>query len=104
MARSSDPRTSETGELRADEFGRAGRAVEPRESETERIARRAYQRFEERGGEHGHDQEDWFAAEEEVRGSGEQRPEQIAGDVDARRLEESARGIGGRGVAGRRRS
>jgi hypothetical protein len=31
------------------------------------IARRAYERFEMRGGEHGHDQEDWFEAERELR-------------------------------------
>ena len=35
------------------------------------IARRAYLRFEARGQEHGRDQEDWFAAEREARGSGE---------------------------------
>jgi hypothetical protein len=30
------------------------------------IARRAYERFEMRGGEHGRDQEDWFDAEREL--------------------------------------
>ena len=34
---------------------------------TERIARRAFQRHQERGGEHGHDTEDWFEAERELR-------------------------------------
>jgi hypothetical protein len=34
---------------------------------TDMIAMRAYQRFVERGGEHGHDLEDWLAAEEELR-------------------------------------
>jgi hypothetical protein len=40
---------------------------------TDRIAQRAYQRFQERGGEHGRDQEDWFEAERELgdRGNGE---------------------------------
>jgi hypothetical protein len=33
----------------------------------EDIARRAYQLYEERGGEHGRDQEDWFQAERELR-------------------------------------
>jgi large subunit ribosomal protein L7/L12 len=33
----------------------------------ERIAARAYERFLERGGEHGHDLEDWLAAEAELR-------------------------------------
>ena len=31
------------------------------------ISRRAYRRFEERGGSHGNDQDDWFEAEREVR-------------------------------------
>ena len=31
------------------------------------IARRAFELFEARGGEHGHDWEDWFRAESEVR-------------------------------------
>jgi hypothetical protein len=30
------------------------------------IARRAYERYEMRGGEHGRDQEDWFEAEREL--------------------------------------
>jgi hypothetical protein len=34
----------------------------------ERIARLAYERFQSRGGEHGHDQDDWLAAEREVLG------------------------------------
>ncbi len=32
----------------------------------EQIAARAYERFLERGGEHGHDLEDWLEAEQEV--------------------------------------
>jgi hypothetical protein len=44
----------------------------PSEPERDRIdpdmvARRAYQRFEERGRQDGADQEDWFAAERELR-------------------------------------
>lgn len=31
------------------------------------IARRAYELYEQRGGEHGHDWEDWFQAERELR-------------------------------------
>lgn len=31
------------------------------------IARRAYHRFLERGAEHGHDRDDWFEAERELR-------------------------------------
>jgi hypothetical protein len=40
-----------------------------RQLDSEQIARRAYERFEARGGEHGRDQEDWFSAEQELRGS-----------------------------------
>lgn len=32
----------------------------------ERVAHRAYQRYEERGRDHGRDQEDWFEAEREL--------------------------------------
>lgn len=35
--------------------------------ELSEISRRAYQRFEERGGGHGNDQDDWYEAEREVR-------------------------------------
>ncbi len=31
------------------------------------VARRAYQLYEQRGGEHGHDWDEWFQAEREVR-------------------------------------
>ena len=37
------------------------------------VARRAYERYEERGRENGRDQEDWFAAEQDVRGSNTDR-------------------------------
>jgi hypothetical protein len=49
----------------------AGRAPQPdrRDVDSQQIARRAYERFETRGGEHGHDQEDWFGAEQELKGS-----------------------------------
>ena len=33
----------------------------------EDIARRAYQLYEDRGGDHGHDWDDWFRAERELR-------------------------------------
>ncbi len=42
-------------------------AVSDRETRgPESIAQRAYERFRMRGGEHGHDQEDWFEAEREL--------------------------------------
>jgi len=34
--------------------------------EYERISRRAYERFQERGAEHGRDEEDWLEAEREI--------------------------------------
>jgi hypothetical protein len=37
-----------------------------RENRSDSVARRAYERFQMRGGEHGHDQEDWFEAEREL--------------------------------------
>ena len=43
-----------------------GATTEAAGSHSERVARRAYQRFEERGGEHGRDMEDWLKAEREL--------------------------------------
>jgi hypothetical protein len=40
-------------------------------NDPQRLAQRAYELFQMRGGEHGRDQEDWFAAERELKGSGE---------------------------------
>ena len=37
----------------------------------ERVAQRAYELFQMRGGEPGRDQEDWFEAERELKGAGE---------------------------------
>ncbi len=42
--------------------------VGSRESSEDTIRMRAYQLFEERGCEHGHDLEDWLAAESELMG------------------------------------
>lgn len=41
-------------------------SVEPLDRADE-VARRAYELYEQRGGEHGHDWNDWFRAEQEVR-------------------------------------
>lgn len=38
------------------------------------VARRAYQRWEEGGREHGRDQDHWYDAERELRGPGESSP------------------------------
>jgi hypothetical protein len=45
---------------------RGGEGSEQDSSSNERVARRAYQRFEERGGEHGRDIDDWLEAEREL--------------------------------------
>jgi serine phosphatase RsbU (regulator of sigma subunit) len=47
-----------TSNVSADDLAEAQRA--------ERIARRAYERFQTRGGQHGRDLEDWFEAEREL--------------------------------------
>ena len=39
------------------------------QGDRDRIAQRAYERFEQRGGEHGRDVEDWLEAERELRGA-----------------------------------
>jgi hypothetical protein len=36
----------------------------------EQVAQRAYERYQNRGGHHGGDQDDWYAAEQELLGSG----------------------------------
>jgi hypothetical protein len=35
-----------------------------------KVAQRAYERYQERGGQHGGDQDDWYAAERDLSGSG----------------------------------
>lgn len=45
----------------------APKLVERREISGDAVAARAYERFVERGGEHGHDVEDWLAAEADLR-------------------------------------
>jgi hypothetical protein len=43
-------------------------AIEPNPNLADRIRRRAYELYEERGREEGHELEDWLRAEEEVTG------------------------------------
>ena len=40
--------------------------IKPRELSTQEIARRAYELYVQRGGEHGKDVEDWIRAEKEL--------------------------------------
>jgi hypothetical protein len=53
----------------------AGQAVSTRTGKTSRpdpdqVAQRAYERYQSRGGHHGGDQDDWYAAEQELSGAG----------------------------------
>ena len=61
-----EPRTNPKTETLSKDQQWQNSTEELRETDAERIARRAYERFEARGGEHGKDQDDWFAAEDEV--------------------------------------
>lgn len=69
------------------------------------IAHRAHERFQARGGEHGHDQEDWFEAEREIRqrSGTQQRDRKPAGAINRGagedRREQSV--TGGRATRGR---
>jgi hypothetical protein len=62
-------RTEKRRQPAPDRSTRGGAALEPRALDADQVARRAYERFEARGGEHGRDQEDWFDAEQELRGT-----------------------------------
>ena len=63
--------TSRNGKLEQVEADRstspAGSSAENSQPEADRIAQRAYERYEERGREDGHDMEDWLEAEREMR-------------------------------------
>jgi hypothetical protein len=45
----------------------AAAVAEPPPAAEDEVRRRAYELYEERGGEQGHDWDDWFRAEQEVR-------------------------------------
>jgi hypothetical protein len=63
-----DPVTVTTGESSEAERSDAGNGSYSRDS----IAERAYRRFEERGGQHGRDLDDWLEAERELKRSNEE--------------------------------
>jgi hypothetical protein len=88
MAQSEAKRSTDTRETSPErdpiQSGGAGDASTPN---ADRISQRAYERFRARGGEHGHDQEDWFEAERELSQGPDRDERTVAGDVDARRLE-----------------
>ena len=47
--------------------GRAGAPREPRVPSHDEIAQRAYQLYQQRGGEPGHEEDDWLQAERDLR-------------------------------------
>lgn len=60
-------RTTPTTSTIKRETTSAPKRVQRTETETDEVARLAYEKFLARGGEHGHDLEDWLAAEAELR-------------------------------------
>jgi len=66
MMSKDDAERNSSGEPDSAVRGREEQAFVAGLNDTENIARRAYERFEMRGGEHGHDEEDWLEAEREL--------------------------------------
>jgi hypothetical protein len=66
MKNRNDPpvQTSDATSTQAMTGGEASTEREP--PDPERVAHRAYERFQLRGGEHGRDQDDWFEAERDL--------------------------------------
>jgi hypothetical protein len=64
MARQGNQRNSEREPIESSETTNQ-ESTRPSE---DRIRQRAYERYQERGGEHGRDADDWFEAEREVEG------------------------------------
>lgn len=67
-----DERTHESQDIAPDAQVRRSNASEDGTSDQDRIARRAYERFQMRGGEHGRDQDDWLEAERELNKAGDE--------------------------------
>ncbi len=63
-----------------DQGGRETQADPGQPAVEETVRRRAYDLFQRRGMKHGYDQQDWFAAEAQVRA--EPRNSQLAPDID----------------------
>jgi hypothetical protein len=61
-----DERASGAPELKPDGEAPQTSSAQDGNSRVELIARRAYERFQMRGGEHGRDQDDWLEAEREL--------------------------------------
>jgi hypothetical protein len=67
-----DERTDESQDIAPDAPVRRSNTSEDGISAQDRIARRAYERFQMRGGEHGRDQDDWLEAERELNKAGDE--------------------------------
>jgi Protein of unknown function (DUF2934) len=70
ITRQPPPQDDESRTTRDQPTGDVGSSTS-NQVEPERVAQRAYELFQMRGGEAGRDQEDWFAAERELKGAGE---------------------------------
>lgn len=55
--------------------------AEPTNLGREDVERRAYELYEQRGGENGHDWDDWLAAERELRGSAAEDSTEVSMEV-----------------------
>ncbi len=62
----SDEHADESQDIGSDAQARPSNASQAQNSDQHLIARRAYERFQMRGGEHGRDQDDWLEAEREL--------------------------------------
>jgi hypothetical protein len=69
MPQSSNRKPSTNAQQTDDRASRSQASLEPPAQDVDLIARAAYQRYEARGREDGHDVEDWLTAEREMRGS-----------------------------------
>lgn len=67
MATSQRRRSDHGGAAVRPTANEVGHVIDVTPQSREDIARRAYELYEHRGGEHGHDWDDWFQAESEVR-------------------------------------
>ena len=72
-SRTTRPREPQDEELRTagNQQPSPGAASTSEPVDQQRVAQRAYELFQMRGAEPGRDQEDWFAAERELKGAGE---------------------------------
>jgi Protein of unknown function (DUF2934) len=69
--RHASERDNEPQDMRSDPQPLQDEASQAETSDHDLISRRAYERFQARGGEHGRDQDDWLDAERELNGRGE---------------------------------